>query len=142
MKLTLCLATAVALCVVSVALADDDDYPSWRPNNSAATDITGPIIVQPKRFHAGNADIPLRMDSTVAAFKPGQGSIPAHIYAVTSAANPTLLNGKKLCGDTPPTWIAVVPQPPMGLELDAFTGAEKPASVASPGLCNTFAYTR
>ena len=142
MKLTFRLTVAAALCLASAALADDDDYPSWRPNNSAATDITGPIIVQPKRLHAANADFPLRLDSTAAAFKPGQDSIPAHIYAVTSAANPTLLNGKKLCGDTPPTWIVVVPQPPMGLELDAFTGADKPVSTASPGLCNTFAYVR
>jgi hypothetical protein len=142
MKPMFCLVTAIGLCLVNAAFADDDDYPSWRPNNSSATDITGPIIVQPNRFHAGNADFPVRLDSTVAAFKSGQGSIPAHIYEVTSAANPTLLNGKKLCGDTPPTWIVVVPQPPMGLELDAFTGAEKPASAASPGLCNTFAYIR
>ncbi len=142
MKPVFCMAAAVLLCLTNAAFADDDDFPSWRPDNAAATTITGPIIVQPKRLHAGNADFPLRLDSTAASFKPDQGSIPAHVYAVTSPVNPTLLNGKKLCGDTPPTWIVVVPQPPLGLELDAFTGAEKPANTASPGLCNTFTYVR
>lgn len=133
---------AAALCVTNAALADDDDYPSWRPNSTTATTITGPVIVQPTRLHAGNADFPLHLDSSVADFKPGQGSIPARIYAVTSTTNPTLLNGNKLCGDAAPTWIVVVPQPPMGLEIDAFTGADKPANATSPGLCKTYSYVR
>ncbi len=145
MRPTSCMAIAAfaaALCLVNAALADDDDYPSWRPNSTTATTITGPVIVMPGRLHAVNTDFPLRMDSEVAEFKPGQGSIPARIYAVTSATNPPLLNGNKLCGDTPPTWIVVVPQPPTGLEIDAFTGTDKPASAASPGLCKTFTYMR
>jgi hypothetical protein len=135
-------AFAAVLCLAGAALADDDDYPSWRPSSTTATSITGPIIVQPTRLHAVNTDFPLRLDSSVAEFRAGQGSIPARIYAVTSTTNPTLLNGNKLCGDTPPTWIVVVPQPPMGLEIDAFTGADKPATPASPGLCKTFSYIR
>ena len=142
MKPVSCLATAIVLCLAGAALADDDDHPSWRPDNAAAVSITGPIMVERKRLHAGNTDLTLRLDSSVAAFKPGQDSFPAHIYAVTRMANPTLLNGKTLCGDVPPTWIVVVPQPPLGLELDAFTGTQKPTSPASPGLCNTFTYIR
>jgi hypothetical protein len=84
----------------------------------------------------------LRLDSSAAAFKPGQDKFPAHIFAVTRMSNPLLLNGQTLCGDQPPTWIVVVPQPPLGLELDVFTGVERPTSPASPGLCNTFAYVR
>ncbi len=145
MKPMFCLATAVALCLVNAALADDDDYPSWRPNNAAATDITGPIIVQPKRLHAGNADFPLRLDSTAGGAKSSLVRIlipAAYLCNDKRGQSHTSFNGKKLCGDTPPTWIVVVPQPPMGLELDAFTGADKPVSTASPGLCNTFAYVR
>jgi hypothetical protein len=78
----------------------------------------------------------------VADFKSGQNSIPAHIYAVTGTDNPAFLNGNKLCGDTPPTWIVVVPQPPLGLEVDAFTGTEKPANASSPGLCKSLTYMR
>jgi hypothetical protein len=135
-------AFAAVLCCINAALADDDDYPSWRPNNPEATSITGPIIVLPNRLHAGNANIPLMLDSTVAVFKPGQNSIPARIYAVTTADNPPLLNGNTLCGDTPPKWIVVVPQPPLGLEIDAFTSADKPTGADSPGLCKAFSYTR
>lgn len=145
MKTMSCMAVAAfaaTLCLAGAALADDDDYPSWRPNSPEATTVTGPVIVQPTRLHAGNTDFPLRLDGTVADFKPGQGSIPARVYAVTSTANPALLNGNKLCGDAPPTWIVVVPQPPMGLEIDAFTGADKPASATSPGLCKAYTYTR
>jgi hypothetical protein len=135
-------AFAATLIFSSTVMADDDDYPSWRPSNTAATSITGPIIVQPNRLHAGNTDFPLHLDSSVAAFKPGQGTIPARIYAVTNPTNPGLLNGNKLCGDAPPTWIVVVPQPPMGLEVDAFNSTGKPESPESPGLCNTFSYIR
>jgi hypothetical protein len=144
MKPIFCTAAAAfaALCAFGGALADDDDYPSWRPNNTAATSITGSIIVLPNRLHAGEANFPLQLDGTVAEFRSGQGSIPARIYAVTSPNNPALLNGNKLCGDAAPTWIVVVPQPPTGLEIDAFTGADKPASPSSPGLCNSFAYIR
>src|ERR1700722_14475870 len=88
-------AFTTALCLTGAALADDDDYPSWRPNNDSATTITGPVILLPNRLHAGNANFPLRMDSKVDAFKPGQGSIPARIYAVTTPTNPVLLNGNK-----------------------------------------------
>lgn len=145
MKATSCMAAAAfaaAFFAANVTLADDDDYPSWRPNSTTASSITGPIIVLPTRLHAGDANFPLRLDSSVADFKSGQNSIPARIYSVTSTDNPTLLNGNKLCGDTPPTWIVVVPQPPTGLEVDAFTGADKPTSPSSPGLCKTFAYMR
>ena len=135
-------AAAVAFCITSAVMADDDDYPSWRPNGPEATSVTGPIILLPGRLHAGNANFSLRLDSSVADFKPGQNSIPARIYAVTSTDNPALLNGNKLCGESPPTWIVVVPQPPMGLEVDAFTGTDKPSSPSSPGLCKTFSYTR
>jgi len=135
-------AFAAALCLTGAAFADDDDYPSWRPNSNTATSITGPIILLPNRLHAGNANFPLKLDSAVTAFKPDQGSIPARIYAVTAPTNPALLNGNKLCGDTPPKWIVVVPQPPTGLEVDAFTSDDKPSSPDSPGLCGTFSYIR
>ncbi|HEX3666790.1 MAG TPA: hypothetical protein VHU23_16310 [Rhizomicrobium sp.] len=135
-------AFAAAFCVTTAALADDDDYPSWRPDNKAANSITGPVIVEPTKLHAANADLLMHLDSSVTAFKSGQDSLPAHVYAVTGTTNPTLLNGNKLCGDGAPTWIVVVPQPPVGLEIDAFSGVDKPASVTSAGLCNTFSYKR
>lgn len=130
------------LGVSQIAFADNDDRAPWRPENAAAVSITGPVIVERKSLEAGKARFTMRLDSSEAAFKPGQDKYPAHIYTVTRMSNPTLQNGQTLCGDNPPTWIVVVPQPPLGLELDVFTGVEKPTSTNSPGLCNTLTYTR
>ena len=132
----------IALTLSHAAFADDDDHAAWRPNNAAATSITGPVLVERKSLEAGKTKMSLRFDSAATAFKSGQDKYPAHIYAVTRMSNPVFLNGQTLCGDVPPTWIVAVPQPPMGLELDVFTGLEKPTSPASPGLCNTFVYVR
>jgi hypothetical protein len=135
-------AITIALTLSQAAFADDDDRAPWRPDNAAALAITGPIIVERKSLEVGKVRFSLRLDSSAAAFKPGQDKFPAHIFAVTRMSNPLLLNGQTLCGDQPPTWIVVVPQPPLGLELDVFTGVERPTSPASPGLCNRFAYVR
>jgi hypothetical protein len=142
LKLNFCWVATIALCLSQAVLADDDDHAPWCPDNAAAISITGPIVVERKSLEAGKAKLSLRFDSSAAAFKPGQDKYPAHIYAVTRMSNPLLLNGQTLCGDQPPTWIVVVPQPPLGLELDVFTGLEKPASTSSAGLCNTLTYTR
>jgi hypothetical protein len=142
LKLNFCWVATIALCLSQAVLADDDDHAPWRPDNAAAISITGPIVVERKNLEAGKTKLSLRLDSSAAAFKPGQDKYPAHIYAVTRMSNPLLLNGQTLCGDQPPTWIVVVPQPPLGLELDVFTGLEKPASTSSAGLCNTLTYTR
>jgi hypothetical protein len=142
LKLNFCWVATIALCLSQAVLADDDDHAPWRPDNAAAISITGPIVVERKNLEAGKTKLSLRFDSSAAAFKPGQDKYPAHIYAVTRMSNPLLLNGQTLCGDQPPTWIVVVPQPPLGLELDVFTGLEKPASTSSAGLCNTLTYTR
>jgi hypothetical protein len=135
-------AITVALASSHAAHADNDDRAAWLPNNPAAIAITGPVIVERKSLEVGNARISLRLDSSVAAFKSGQDRYPAHIYAVTRMSNPTLRNGKTLCGDAPPTWIVAVPQPPLGLELDVFSGVDKPTNPTSPSLCNTLTYTR
>jgi hypothetical protein len=144
MKNFLCSAAALSVAAgfSQIAFADNDDRAPWRPENAAAVSITGPVIVERKSLEAGKARFSMRLDSSEVAFKPGQDKFPAHIYAVTRMSNPTLLNGQTLCGDNPPTWIVVVPQPPLGLELDVFTGVEKPTSTSSPGLCNTLTYTR
>ncbi len=134
-------AIAATVCLAGVALADDDDYPSWRPNGKTAASITGPVILLPTKLRAANTDIPLRRDIEIAGFRAGQGDIPARLYAVTATTNPTLLNGNKLCS-AQPTWIVVVPLPPEGLQIDAFSSTEKPANESSPGLCGTFNYMR
>jgi hypothetical protein len=124
------------------ALADDDDYPVWKPSNGTAISVTGPIIMLPDRLKAGQVDFPWQPDGVVAQFKPDQGPIPARIFQVTQTTSPQMLNGAKLCGERPVNWIVMVPSPPNGLEIDAYSAADKPSTITSPGLCGTFSYTR
>ncbi|MBV9510708.1 MAG: hypothetical protein JO303_10550 [Caulobacteraceae bacterium] len=130
-------------CIATAALADDDDYPTWQPSSDAAVAITGPVILFPDRFNAGQANFPWQEDGVAPQFKPDQGPIPARIFklAATPAA-PVLLNGARLCGDTAVKWIVMVPAPPNGLEIDAYGSDDKPASISSPGRCGTFDYRR
>jgi hypothetical protein len=128
--------------LASPLIADDDDYPTWQPANAAATATTGPIVMFPDRFNAGQANYPWQEAGVVAQFKPDQGPIPARVFAVGQPDNPVLINGKTMCGEKPVTWIVMVPQPPSGLEIDAYVAVDRPSSITSPGLCATFLYKR
>jgi hypothetical protein len=133
---------SVGWCLAGSAIADDDDYPSWQPANDPAITTTGPIVMLPDRLHAGQADFPWQEAGVIAQFKPDQGPIPARVFAVDAPDNPVLLNGKTLCGEKSVTWIVMVPEPPGGLEIDAYSVTDKPTSISSPGLCGAFAYRR
>jgi hypothetical protein len=132
----------ITCAIASCAVADDDDYPVWKPAGDTAASVTGPIILLPDRLKAGPVDFPWRPAGALAQFKPDQGSIPARLFEIADGTNPELLSGKKLCGDKAVGWIVMVPAPPNGLEIDAFDSADKPSSIASPGLCGTFNYKR
>lgn len=133
---------AMTISLAGRAAADDDDYPTWLPSSEAAVSVTGPVILFPDRFNAGQANFPWKEDSVVAQFKPDQGPIPARVFQVTQTTNPPLLNGAKLCGEKTVNWIVMVPVPPGGLEIDAYSVADKPSSASSPGLCATYVYKR
>ena len=136
-------AIASLACVLGdAASADDDDYPVWKPSNDKAVSVTGPIMLLPDRLKAGQVDLPWRPEGVATQFKPDQGPIPARIYAVTQTPNPAFLNGASLCGGKTAQWIVMVPAPPDGLEIDAYSAADKPSSISSPGLCGTFSYKR
>ena len=126
----------------ALALADDDDYPVWKPSSDTAVSVTGPVILLPDRLKAGQVDLPWQPEGVVAQFKPDQGPIPARIFELAQATKPELLNGNKLCGEKAVNWIVMVPAPPDGLEIDAYSAADKPTSISSPGLCGTFSYKR
>jgi hypothetical protein len=132
----------IACGFAASALADDDDYPVWKPSSDTAVSTTGPIILLPDHLKAGQIDFPWQPDGVVAQFKPDQGPIPARVFQVSQASNPQLLNGARLCGEKTVTWIVMVPAPPDGLEIDAYSAADKPSSISSPGLCGTFSYKR
>lgn len=139
----------IPLMIITIAggfaaptLADDDDYPVWKPSSDTAVSVTGPIMLLPDRLKAGQAYFPWRPAGALAQFKPDQGSIPTRVFEVADGTNPELLDGKKLCGDKAVGWIVMVPAPPDGLEIDAYSSADKPSSISSPGLCGTFTYKR
>ena len=138
----LILTTVIFFACGFPALADDDDYPVWKPASDAAVSITGPIIMLPDRLKAGQVDFPWQPQGVVAQFKPDQGPIPARVFQVTQSTSPQMLNGNKLCGERAVNWIVMVPSPPNGLEIDAYSAAAEPATISSPGLCGTFSYTR
>jgi hypothetical protein len=131
-----------ACAFAASAVADDDDYPVWKPSSDSAVSVTGPIMLLPDRLKAGQANFPWRLNGVIAQFKPDQGAIAARVFEVADATNPELLNGKKLCADKPVGWIVMIPAPPNGLEIDAYNSADKPTSTTSPGLCGTFTYKR
>jgi len=128
--------------LATATLADDDDYPVWKPSSDTAISVTGPIIMLPDHLKAGQVSFPWQPDGVVAQFKPDQGPIPARIFQISETTNPELLNGNKLCGEKAVNWIVMVPAPPNGLEIDAYSAPDRPSSISSPGLCGTFFYKR
>jgi len=132
----------IACGFAAPSLADDDDYPVWKPSSDTAVSVTGPIILLPDRLKAGQANFPWRPAGALAQFKPDQASIPTRVFEVADGTNPELLDGKRLCGDKAVGWIVMVPAPPDGLEIDAYSSVDKPSSISSPGLCGTFTYKR
>ena len=114
----------------------------WKPSSTTSVSITGPVVLAPGRLSAAGAEFPLRLVAEVPAFRSDQGARPARIFAVTRPTNPPLINGNRLCGDAPATWIVVQPTPPDGLEITAFTGRRQPTGEDSPDLCGMFFYYR
>ncbi len=114
----------------------------WKPSSTTSVSITGPIELAPDRLTAQGANFPLRLVAEPAAFGSEQGARPARLFAVTRPTNPPLLNGNRLCGPEPATWIVVQPTPPDGLQVTAFIGRRKPTGEDSPGMCGVFFYYR
>ncbi len=131
----------LGLGVAHAAAAGTAEGP-WKPSSTTSVSITGPIVLAPGRLTAAGADFPLRLVAQPPAFRSEQGARPARVFAVTRPTNPPLLNGNRLCGADPATWIVVQPTPPDGLQISAFIGPKKPTGEDSPGLCGVFFYYR
>jgi len=98
----------IACGFAAPSLADDDDYPVWKPSSDTAVSVTGPIILLPDRLKAGQANFPWRPAGALAQFKPDQASIPTRVFEVADGTNPELLDGKRLCGDKAVGWISTL----------------------------------
>ena len=134
-------AATLLLGLAQAAAAGTAEGP-WKPSSTTSVSITGPIVLAPGRLTAAGADFPLRLVAQPPAFRSEQGARPAQIFAVTAPVNPPLLNGNRLCGAEPATWIVVQPIAEGGLEITAFTGPRKPPGEDSPNLCGVFFYYR
>jgi hypothetical protein len=132
---------AAALLFFALAAAGSVEG-AWKPASTSSVSITGPIVLAPRRLTVTGAEFPLGLVAQVPAFHSDQGDRPARIFAVTAPTNPPLLNGNRLCGDAPVTWMVVQPIPPGRLEIAAFTGRRRPTGEDSPDLCGTFFYYR
>ena len=69
---------ASAFGFAAPALADDDDYPVWKPSNDTATAVTGPISCFPSALKRSGLQ-PLGRTASSPQFKPEQGPMPARI---------------------------------------------------------------
>jgi hypothetical protein len=135
MKPALLATLALALATPAAAAAP------WRPTGVAVS-VTGPIALTPGHFVAAGADFPLRLVGQASTLQSGRRVREALIFAVDRAMTPPLVNGARLCGLTPPTWIVAVPIAPAGLEIAVFNGETRPSAPDSRGLCATFFYNR
>ncbi|NGO63214.1 hypothetical protein G6N76_05975 [Rhizobium daejeonense] len=93
---------AVAFCLVSTpALADD-----LVALSTTATSITGDISFDDFEIVFENGK-KLVFDELIADnFIVNGKKVPASVYSVKGTANPKLLNGNRLCGTSPVTYLA------------------------------------
>ena len=137
-------AALIALCCAQATQSAPAAEPAvrWSPSSTTAVSITGPITLAPTSLTAYGATFPLRLAARVAAFRSDDGPRPAQIFAVTRPTNPALLNGNRLCGPDPATWLVAVARAPDQLELIAATGSAPPKREESPDVCGIFYYDR
>jgi hypothetical protein len=134
-------AVLVALGFAQAATADPAAV-AWSPSSTTSVSITGPITLSSTNLTAYGANFPLRLAAHVAAFHSDDGARPAQVFAVTQPTNPSLLNGNRLCGDEPATWLVAVDRAPGQLELIAATGAAPPKREEAANVCGIFYYDR
>ncbi len=109
----------------------------WPAASTTAYAITGDIRVSANSItFANGARIHIR---------PVSRDKPQVFTLVPRSANPTLLNGNKLCGDTPPTFI-VLARDGNELYMKVFDGPDVPPGRADPfpesGTCATYNFER
>jgi hypothetical protein len=107
----------------------------WTATSSTSMAITGDIAVSADRIIFGNgASIGIKQ---AAPDRP-------EVFTIDPPSNPVLLQGNRLCGDQPPTFLTLY-RDGGSLALSVFDGPDMPPSPASaldtpPGLCATYHY--
>ncbi|MFD0986047.1 hypothetical protein [Methyloligella solikamskensis] len=134
------LIAASAALSFAFAAAPAQAAEEWEAVSTTAMSITGDITVEDEKITFKNGEsLGLR---PVGDDEPG-------VFVVTPEANPTLLNGNKLCGNQPPTFLVFGRPKADGddetLYLKVFdTNDVPPASdeMDQPGICASYTYMR
>lgn len=94
-------ATAAFLLGASPSLADD-----LVALSTTATAITGDISVDDFEMVFENGERTEFEDLIADHFTVDGKDVPASVYSVKAPGNPVLLNGNRLCGESPVTYLA------------------------------------
>ncbi|MCM2395385.1 hypothetical protein NBH19_04695 [Rhizobium sp. S95] len=92
---------AALLLAASPTLADD-----LLALSTTATSITGDISFDDHEIVFENGKKLVFEDLIADNFIVGGKKVPASVYSVKGTANPKLLNGNRLCGESPVTYLA------------------------------------
>ncbi|MEG6507837.1 hypothetical protein V6C03_02535 [Methyloligella sp. 2.7D] len=108
----------------------------WEAASTTAISITGDITLSDDKITFA--------DGKTLNLRPLGGDKPG-VYAIDPPENPTLLNGNKLCGDKPPTFIVAGRPNDDNLYLKVFDTDEAPAAsneLMQPGMCAGYNFGR
>ncbi|ODA66091.1 hypothetical protein A7A08_02943 [Methyloligella halotolerans] len=131
---------AAAALSVAFAAGPASAAEKWEAVSTTAMSITGNITIDEYKVTFENGEsLGLR---PVGEDEPG-------VFVVTPEANPTLLNGNKLCGNEPPTFLVFGrPKADGGdetLYLKVFDTNDVPEAsneMDQPGICASYTYMR
>lgn len=131
---------STAALTLTLASAPASAAETWEAVSTTAMSITGDITVEEEKITFDNGEsLGLR---PVGDDEPG-------VFVVTPEANPTLLNGNKLCGNEPPTFLVFGRPKAEGsdetLYLKVFDTNDVPEAsdeMDQPGICASYTYMR
>ncbi len=117
----------------------------WTATATDSIAITGDVTLYNNRMvMAGGKSFPIHKLHNLTISAIGGFNGPATLFKISSPSNPTLLNGNKLCGNDPITYVIIwhhpkiMPGSPPGRGLAAFSGAAEPTGSGNP--CAVYFY--
>jgi hypothetical protein len=113
----------------------------WSASSTTAMSITGDVTFAPDKLTFANRASLALSDAGNTPFTGMGKKVAAHLYRVTTPADPALLRGNHLCGK-PVTFVIVWRDAPgaSDLTMAAFSGTKIPTSDSDATLCGTFSY--
>lgn len=128
---------AVVLAVMGLLLSGAPTQAAvhWTATSTTSMAITGDIAVSADGIRFANG--------AAIRIKPAAPDQP-EVFRIDPPANPVLLNGNRLCGEQPPSFVALYRD---GGSLYVFDGPDMPRSPRGlvdlqPGMCASYHYER